>query len=234
METTVHEIAAGIYRLSTMVTLGNGAQLPFNQFLVKGEEAMLYHCGQRSLYASVEQAVATIIDPATLKWIGFSHIESDECGSLDQWMARAPNATVVHGRIGCNIWLNEMAPRKPRALADNEVIDLGGKKMRRLDTPHLPHCWDAGLMLEESTGTLFSSDLFTQFGQSPPTTTGDIVGPAIAAEKNFGFCPTGPQTAAKIRKLAALKPRTIALMHGPSYLGDGGKALEELAGFYAA
>lgn len=234
MQTQADEIAAGIFRLSTLVTLGNGAQLPFCQFLIVADQPMLFHCGQKSLYASVEQAVARIIDPARLRWIGFSHVESDECGSLDQWMARAPNATVVHGRVGCNIWLNEMAPRPPRALADNEVIDLGGKKMRRLDTAHLPHCWDAGLMFEETTGTLFSSDLFTQFGQSPATSSADIVGPAIAAEKAFGFTPPGPATAAKIRKLAALKPRTIALMHGPSFTGDGAAALEGLAGFYQA
>ena len=139
----------------------------------------------------------------------------------------------AHGQVGCNIWLTDMADRKPRALKNDETIDLGGKKVRWLDTPHLPHNWDAGLLYEETTGTLFSSDLFTQGGAGPATTDSDIVAPAIATEKAVPFMPATPQTAPTLRRLAALKPKTIALMHGPAFKGDGAAALNALADYYA-
>jgi flavorubredoxin len=182
--------------------------------------------------ASVSAAAARIIDFQKLRWITFSHVESDECGALNEWLAVAPKATPAHGRIGCNIWLNDMADRPPRALANDEVLDLGGKKVRRLDTPHLPHCWDAGLIYEETTGTLFTSDIFTSAGDGPARTDGDIVGPAIALEKALPFTAVSPDTVSMLRKLAALGPRNLALMHGSSFAGDGGQALESMAKFY--
>jgi glyoxylase-like metal-dependent hydrolase (beta-lactamase superfamily II) len=139
---------------------------------------------------------------------------------------------VTHGAIGCAIWLNDQAPRPPRMLADNEVLDLGGRRVRRLDTPHVPHCWDAGLMFEETTGTLFCSDLFTHGGDPAPLTEADIVEPAIEAERAFGFTPVTAGTGATMRRLAALRPRTIAVMHGSSFAGDGAGQLGRLAAFY--
>ena len=135
-----------------------------------------------------------------------------------EWLDAAPEATVTHGAIGCAIWLNDQSPRPPRALADDEVLDLGGRRVRRLDTPHVPHCWDAGLLYEETTGTLFTSDLFTHVGDPAALTDGDILGPAIAAEKRFGYTALTPATGATIRRLARLAPRTLAVMHGSSYL----------------
>jgi flavorubredoxin len=172
------------------------------------------------------------MDLRRLRWIAFSHIEADECGSLGEWLEAAPEATVTHGRIGCAIWLNDQAPRPPRALADDEVLDLGGRRVRRLDTPHVPHCWDAGLLFEEITGTLFTSDLFTHVGDPPALTGGDLMGPAIEAERQFGYTALTPATGATIRRLAALAPRTLAVMHGSSYSGDSAPVLERLAGFY--
>ena len=181
METRVDEIAERIYRLSTFLPAVGPKGFTFNQFLVDAEEPLLFHCGQRSLFPAVSQAVATIMDLRRLRWIAFSHIEADECGALAEWLAAAPEATVTHGAIGCAIWLNDQAPRPPRALADGEVLDLGGRRVRRLDTPHVPHCWDAGLLHEETTGTLFTSDLFTHVGNPPALTDGDILEPAMTA-----------------------------------------------------
>ena len=233
METRVDEIADKIYRLSTFVpgTAGPGG-LTFNQFLIDADEPLLFHCGQRSLFSSVSAAVGKVIAIEILHWITFSHVESDECGSMNEWLAAAPKATAAHGNLGCNIWLNDTAIRPPRALRDGEVLDLGGKRVRRLDTPHLPHCWDAGLIYEETTGTLFSSDLFTHPGDGPALTDGDIVGPSIAIERRLAFTPITPKTGPMVRKLAGLRPRRIAVMHGSSFAGDATAALNALADFY--
>ncbi len=232
METRVDEIAERIYRLSTFLPAVGPSGFTFNQFLVDADEPLLFHCGQRALFPAVSQAAARVIDVRRLRWIAFSHVEADECGALGEWLAAAPHATVTHGAIGCAIWLNDQAPRPPRALANNEGLDLGGRRVQRLDTPHVPHCWDAGLLYEETTGTLFTSDLFTHVGDPPALTGRDILGPAIAAETQFGYTAVTPATGAAIRRLATLAPRTLAVMHGSSFAGDAAPLLGSLASFY--
>ena len=232
METRVDEIAERIYRLSTFLPAVGPSGLTFNQFLVDADEPLLFHCGQRALFPAVSKAAARVMDLRRLRWVTFSHVEADECGALGEWLAAAPAATVAHGAIGCAIWLNDQSPRPPRVLADDEVLDLGGRRVRRLDTPHVPHCWDAGLLHEETTGTLFTSDLFTHAGDPAPLTEADITGPAMVAEQSFGFTGVTAATAATIRRLAGLEPRTLAVMHGSSHSGAGASALESLAGFY--
>ncbi|QQS12879.1 MAG: MBL fold metallo-hydrolase [Rhodospirillales bacterium] len=233
-ETRVDEIAAGIHRLSTFVPGTAGpAGLQFNQFLIDADQPMLFHTGQRSLFPGVSAAVARIMPLERLRWIGFSHIESDECGALNEWLAAAPAATAMHSRLGCNIWLNEWAARPPRAMVDDERLDLGGKVVRWLATPHLPHGWDAGVVFEETTATLFPSDLFTQAGDPAATTGGDILDPSLAVEKSFGFTSVTPTAPSTTRRLADLAPRAIAAMHGSSFLGDGAATLRGLADFYA-
>ena len=232
METRVDEIAERIYRLSTFLPAVGPSGLTFNQFLVDAEQPLLFHCGQRAHFPAVSRAAARVMDLRRLRFIAFSHVEADECGALGEWLDAAPSATVTHGAIGCAIWLNDQSPRPPRALGDGEVLDLGGRRVRRLDTPHVPHCWDAGLLYEETTGTLFTSDLFTHVGDPPAVTGGDIMGPAVAAEKQFGYTGVTPATGATIRRLAGLAPRTLAVMHGSSFSGAAAPLLESLAGFY--
>jgi len=234
IETEVTEIADRIYRLATFVPGVAGVGLGFNQFLIDADEPALFHCGPRGLFGTVSAAAARIMDIKKLRWIMFSHVESDECGALDEWMAAAPNAVAAHGRVGCNIWLNDMAPRPPRALADNEVVDLGGRRVRRLDTAHLPHCWDAGLIFEETTATLFTSDLFTQVGERPAMGGGEIVADALKVERMLPFTSLTPSAAPNVRRLAALKPKTLAIMHGSSFAGDCPALLEALAADYDA
>lgn len=185
METRVDEIADGIYRLSTLVADIGPSGFTFNQFLVAAEEPLLFHTGHRSMWPSISTAVTTIMALERLRWITFGHVESDECGSMNQFLATAPQATVAHGTLGCMVSLNEMADRPPRPLADGEVLDLGGKRVRHLDTPHVPHGWEAGVLFEETTGTLLGGDLFTHLGDGPALTEGDIVGPAEEAEDVF-------------------------------------------------
>jgi len=235
MESRIDEIGAGVYRISTHVTGVAGPEgFTFNQFVIDADEPLLFHCGQKSLFPSVSAAVARVLDLKRLRWIAYSHTEADECGSLDEWLAAAPSATVMQGALGCNLWLNDVSPRPARSLADNEVVDLGGKRVRYLSTPQVPHDVVAGLLFEETAQTLFCSDLFAQPGQRPPLTDDDIVAPAIALEAVFPFTPLTPNTAPTLRRLAELRPRLLAVMHGASFEGDGAAPLERLAGHYDA
>jgi flavorubredoxin len=229
-ETKVSEIADGIYRLSTFVSdVAPPAGFVFNQFLVLGDEPLLFHTGPRRMFPLVREGVRRLLPPERLRWITFGHYEADECGAMNEWLAIAPRAEVAHGMTAVGVSLNDMADRPPRALQDGEVIDLGGKRVRYLDTPHVPHGWEAGLIYEETTGTLLCGDLFTQVGDDRTLTDTDIVGPAIAAEDMFHATSLHPSTGATIRRLAGLQPRTLALMHGPSFNGDCSAALNALA-----
>jgi flavorubredoxin len=234
METRISEITDGIYRLSTFVPeIAPPAGFTFNQFLILGDEPLLFHTGLRKMFPLTRAAVSRLISPERLRWIAYGHFEADECGAMNEWLAVAPNAQLAHGYTGCLVSLNDWADRTPHQLADGETIGLGrGKRVRYIDTPHIPHGWDAGVLYEESTGTLLCGDLFTQLGDGPALTEGDVVGPAIAAEDMFKYSSLNPGMGTTIRNLSALAPRTLALMHGPSFSGDGAAALRALADDY--
>jgi len=234
METKIDEIAGGVYRLSTFVpSVAPPAGFTFNQFLILGDEPLLFHTGLRRMFPLVLSAVSRLIPPEQLRWITFGHFEADECGAMNEWLGVAPQAQVAHGRTGSQVSLNDMADRAPRVLQDGETIELGGdRRVRYLDTPHIPHGWDAGVIFEETTGTLLCGDLFTQLGDGPALTEGDIVGPAIVAEELFKYSCLNPGMGATIRRLAELSPRTLALMHGPCFSGDVPEALRTLGDYY--
>jgi len=229
VETQVTEIAPDIYRLSTY---NADANFMFNQFLVVDEEPLLFQTGLRSLFPLVSDAVRRVIPVEHLRWITFGHVEADECGSMNQWLAAAPNARVAHGAMGCVVSINDLADRPPRPLQHGEVMELGTKRLRRIETPHVPHGWDAGLFYEETTSTLLCGDLFTALGNSPALTEQEIISPALSAEDVFRATCLTPSTAPTIRSLADLRPRTLGLMHGPSYGGDCVQALHDLASAY--
>ena len=234
MDTKIDEIANGIYRLSSYASqVAPPAGLTYNVFLILGDEPLLFHTGKRGMFPYVSAAIARVLPPERLRWIAFGHYESDECGAMNEFLAAAPLAEIAHGQTACRVTLNDMADRAPRALADGEVIDLGGgKRLRYLDTPHIPHGWEAGVLYEESTGTLLCGDLFTQLGDPPALTSDDIVGPAVAAEDLFRFSSLHPSTGRTTRRLATLAPRMLALMHGPAFAGDCQASLEALADDY--
>ena len=231
METRIDEINDGVFRLSTYVP---DPGLLFNQFVVRDEEPLLFHTGMRVLFPLVADAVARVVPLEELRWITFGHVEADECGAMNQFLAAAPNATVAHGALACMVQVNDLADRPPRPLGESEVVELGAHRVRNIDTPHVPHGWDAHVLYEEHTRTLFCGDLFTRFGENDPTTTDDIVEAALAAEQ-FG-APTAltPSTAPLLRSLATLDIDALALMHGPTYQGDCNKALLGLADGYQA
>jgi len=195
---------------------------------------MLFHCGGRAMFPHVSQAVAKVLPLDRLRWISFGHVESDECGSMNQWLAAAPHATVMHGQIACMVSLNDLADRAPRALRDGETVDLGGKIVRWRDTPHVPHGWEAGLIFEEKTKTLLCGDLLTQIGSGPALVESDVLAPAIATEDMFHSMCLGPNTGSVLRSLANLAPSTLAIMHGSSFAGDAASALRGLADHYEA
>jgi flavorubredoxin len=231
MDTEVTEIAPDVYRLSTYVS---EADIVFNQFLVDAEEPLIFHTGLRALYPLVSAAVERVVPVERLRWITFGHLEADECGAMNSWLAAAPQAQVAHGALGCLVSVNDMADRPPRPLQDGEVLDLGGRRVRRIDTPHVPHGWDAGLVFEETTGTLLCGDLFTAVGHSPALTEQEITGPALHAEDVFHATCLTPATGPTIRALADLQPATLGLMHGPAFAGDCEQALRDLADAYDA
>lgn len=211
MQTTVHEIADRIYRLSTCVPDAAPGGFTFNQFLVDADDPLLFHTGPRRMFPLVSQAVARLLPLERLRWITFGHVESDECGAMNEFLAAAPRAEVAHGVIGCVVSLDDLCDRPPRKLADGEVIDLGGKRVRHIDTPHVPHNWEARVLFEETTRTLFCGDLFTHAGDGPPLTDDDIVAPALAAEETFHATALSPVTATTIRRLAALDLSALAI-----------------------
>ena len=192
----------------------------------------MFHTGPRQMFPLVSEAVARVVPVESLRWITFGHVESDECGSMNEWLAAAPKSTIAHGMIGCLVSLNDMADRPPRPLEDGEVMDLGGKRVRHLDTPHVPHGWEARVLYEETTKTLLCGDLFTALGKGPAVSDEDPLGPAAAAEDMFGATALTATTGSTIRALAELEPQTLALMHGSSYTGDGSAALLGLADYY--
>ena len=232
MATTVDEIAPSIYRLSTVVSEIGPDGFTFNQFLVDDELPLLFHTGHRSMFPSICEAIEQVLPVASLRWITFGHIESDECGSMNEFLAAAPDAQVAHGALGCLVSLQEMADRPPLAMADGDVLDLGNKRMRHIDTPHVPHGWEARVMFEETTRTLLCGDLFTQLGNGPAVTGEDIVGPAMEAEALFRGTSLAPDATTVMRRLGDLAPVTLALMHGPTFSGNGRQALFDLASAY--
>jgi len=228
-DTTVSEIAAGIYRISTPVPPGVvPGGFTFNQFLIVDEQPLLFHTGMHSLFPVVREAVARVIDPTTLRWLGFSHLEDDESGALPDWLAIAPDAQPVCSQVGATISLGSQSVRPARGMADGEELVLGpNKRLRWLDAPHLPHNWECGYMFESSTRTLLAGDLFTQPGADVPALTESEVLSASEAMRLAMPASVAIDVHARaiLNKLAATEPQTLALMHGSSYRGDGGKLL---------
>ena len=233
METTIEEIAPSTYRLSTWVPeVAAPAGFTFNQFLIDGDEPFLFHTGMRGLFPLVSDAVARVVPIERLRWISFGHVEADECGAMNAFLAAAPAAQVVHGPLACMISLNDLADRPPVAMMAGdrgETLDIGGHVLRFLPTPHVPHNWESGIWFDETTRTLLAGDLFTHLGRGPAVTTADIVEPALAAEEIFLSTSRGPGLGATLDRLADLEPTTVAVMHGSSFAGDGASALRSLA-----
>jgi len=227
--TRVDEIADGIYRISTPSTVIPGG-FTFNQFLIRDDEPLLFHTGLRAMFPAVKEAIGRVMPLSKLRYVSFSHVEADEMGSLNQFLAVAPQAVPVCSRTAALVSINDLADRPPRALADGELLRLGSHVVQWHDTPHLPHGWESGLMTETTTGTFLSGDLFTYPGADlPPVTESDILGPSEQMRAGMDYYAHPEEAAAMIRRLALLKPKTLALMHGSSWKGNAEKLLGALA-----
>lgn len=231
--TRISEIAPDIYQISTFIPEAN---LQFNQFLVRDEQPLLFHTGMKALFPVVRDAVSTLLAPDTIRWIGFSHFEADECGALTEWQTLAPEATAVCSFVAKVVSVDDVVARRPaQALADDELLCTGKYRFRFLQTPHVPHCWEASLLFEENQGTLLCSDLFHQNGDVEPSTSTDVVGRFKQTLVEYQQGPLAnymaytPYTDSTLQRLAALKPRTLATMHGSTFVGDGAQALTDLA-----
>jgi flavorubredoxin len=228
--TNIHEIAAGIYRINTPVEIPGGPQFNFNQYLVAGDEALLFHTGPRRMFPLVAQAIGMLMPLDKLRYVAFSHFEADECGALNDFLAAAPQAVPVCSQVAAMVSVNDVAERPARALADGEVLDLGKHRLRWLDTPHVPHGWECGFMMELETRTLLCGDLFTQGGAGKtPVTDADILGPSEQFRRQMDYYAHTPATGATLERLAREEPRTLACMHGSAWRGDGAGLLRALA-----
>jgi flavorubredoxin len=233
MESNVTEVAPDVYRISTFHP---DYQIQFNQYLIKDEEPFLMHTGFKKMFEITREAVASIMEPSKIRWFGFSHFESDECGALNEWLKVAPAGEAVCSLVGAMVMITDFADRPPRPLNDGEVLEIGSHRLRFLATPHVPHCWDAGLFFDETDRTLLCSDLFFHPGNPEPLTESDVVGRARESiiesmssplARDMAYTPYTDQT---LQRLADLDPRTLALMHGSTFHGNGRSAILELAG----
>ncbi|MGH6622894.1 MAG: MBL fold metallo-hydrolase [Burkholderiaceae bacterium] len=228
--TNVHEVAAGIYRINTPVQMPDGFLFNFNQYLIDDEAPLLFHTGPRRMFPLVREAVSRLTPVARLRYVGFSHFEADECGALNEWLAVAPQAEPVCGQIAAMVSANDVADRPAHALADGELLTLGRHSVRWFDTPHLPHGWDSGLMMEISTRTFLCGDLFTQGGAGEKALTeSDILGPSEAFRAPMDYYAHAPDTGRILERLARERPTTLACMHGSAFRGDGAALLRALA-----
>lgn len=225
--TNVHEIADGIFRINTPIPIAGG--FSFNQYLVVDDEPLLFHTGPRKMFPLVREAVASVLPVEKLRYLSFSHVEADECGSLNEWLAAAPQSVPVCGAVAALVSIGDLADRPPRALADGELLSLGRHAVRWFDAPHLPHAWECGFLMEDRTRTLLCGDLFTQGGaELPPLTETDILGPSEAFRHQMDYFSHTRHARALIEKLASANPATLACMHGSAWHGDGAALLRAL------
>lgn len=231
--TAIHEIAPDLFRLSIYVP---DIDMQFNHFLVRDEEPLLFHAGLKAMFPAVRDAVAKLIDPASLRHIAWSHFESDECGALNEWLQLAPAAQPVCTLVGKLVSVDDFSIRSARGMTADDALSTGRYRFRFHRSPHIPHGWDAGVLFEETRKTLFCSDLFHHFGDVDPITPSDLIEPTRQAMRRLqqgplaGYMPYTRQTEGVLRALAGLKPETLAVMHGSSYTGDGARLLIDLAG----
>ena len=233
--TNVHEVAEGIYRINTPVVMEGGAGgFSFNQYLIAGDEPLIFHTGPRKMFPLVREAVASVMPVEKLRYIAFSHVEADECGSLNEWLAAAPQSSPLCGTVAALVSVNDLADRPARALADGETLSLGTHSVRWFDAPHLPHGWECGYLFEAGTRTLLCGDLFTQGGADlPALTESDILGPSEAFRQTMDYFSHTRHAGQMLERLAAAEPATLACMHGSAWRGDGAKLLRQLAGEWA-
>ena len=234
--TNVNEISEGIDRINTPVLIEGAGGFSFNQCLIGDDAPLLFHTGPRKMFPLVREAVEAVLPVANLRYIGFSHVEADECGALNEWLAVAPQSVPLCGTIAAMVSIGDLADRAPRVLADSELLVLGRHSVRWLDMPHLPHGWDCGYLAEETTATLLCGDLFTQGGgaELPPVTESDILGPSEAFRRSMDYFAHTKSTTVMLERLASTKPETLACMHGSAWRGDGSKLLRDLGSALSA
>ena len=228
--TNVYEVADGIYRINTPVSIPGAGGFSFNQYVIMDDEPLLFHAGLRKMFPLVREAVASILPVEKLRYITLSHTEADEAGALNEWLAAAPESVPLCGKVAAMVSIGDLADRPPRSVADGELINLGKHFVRWFDAPHLPHAWDCGFMMEERTATLLCGDLFTQGGSDlVPLTESDILGPSEAFRQQMDYFSHTKNARVMIERLAEAKPATLACMHGSAWRGDGAELLRALA-----
>lgn len=233
--TNVHEVSDGIYRINTPVDIEGAGGFSFNQYLILDDQPLLFHTGPRKMFPLVREAVESVMPVEKLSFVSFSHVEADECGSLNDWLRAAPQSVPLCGSVAALVSISDLADRAPRALADGETVSLGKHLVRWFDAPHLPHAWECGFLMEEQTSTLLCGDLFTQGGSDlPPITESEILGPSEAFRQQMDYFSHTKNADVMLERLAATNPTTLACMHGSAWKGDGAALLRALSKSLAA
>jgi flavorubredoxin len=228
--TSIDEIADGIYRISTPAELSGGGGFTYNQYLIVDDEPLLFHTGLKRHFQQVSQAIERVMPVGRLRHLSFSHFEADECGGLNRFLAAAPGSEPLCGRLAAMVSINDFADRPARVLADGETVSLGRHQVRWIDAPHLPHSWECGFLFEETSRTLFCSDLFTQPGsEHKPLVESDILGPSEALRRRLDYYAHAENSRALFERVAATQPRILACMHGSAWSGDGAGLILALA-----
>jgi flavorubredoxin len=229
--TNIDEIVDGIYRINTPVSIPGGpGGFSFNQYLIVDDQPLLFHTGLRKMFPLIQEAVATVLPVEQLRYIAFSHVEADECGCLNQWLAVAPQSVPLCGQVAALVSIEDLADRSPQALADGETLSLGRHSLQWFDTPHLPHGWECGYLMEAYTETLLCGDLFTQGGaEHPPVTEADILEPSEAFRRHMDYFSHTKNARTMLERLATAAPTTLACMHGSAWRGDGAALLRALS-----
>jgi flavorubredoxin len=228
----IHEIAPDLFRLCIYAP---ALDMEFNHFLVRDEAPLLFHTGLKGMFPELREAVAKLIAPTKLRYVAWSHFESDECGALNEWLQTAPEAEPVCTLVGKIVSVDDFSIRPARGMVPGDVLSTGKYRYRFCQSPHIPHGWDAGVLFEETRKTMFCSDLFHHFGKADPVTTSDLIEPTRKAMRLMregplaGYMPYTSRTEGVLRSLADLKPQTLAIMHGSSYIGDADRLLNRLA-----
>jgi flavorubredoxin len=229
-QTNVHEVADGIYRINTPLSVVPGG-FSFNQYLIVDDQPLLFHTGLRKMFPLVLEAVRTVMPVEDLRYIAFSHFEQDECGSLNQWLEAAPESVAVCSKVAAMTSINDLAVRSPLALSDGDALELGTRRVRWFDTPHLPHAWECGFMMEEHTRTLLCGDLFTQPGVGTNAVTeSDILGPSEEMRRGLDYFSHARNTRQMIERLAQAEPVTLACMHAWQRVAGGRSGIASRSG----
>ncbi len=216
MEATITEIAPEIFRISVYPA---GAPVSFGCFLIRDDQPTMVETGLQSMYGLVHDAVRRLIDPATLRYLVIPHFEMDECGSLNRFLAIAPQAEPVCSPVGGLVTVRDFSERPPKVVGPGELLSLGRRELKVVLAPWV-HYWDSMLVYDETDRLLFTSDLFMQPGDREAVTSEDRAAEIVEFCRFSGLLPSQRHLETVLDRIEPLDVTTLACHHGSVLTGD--------------